>query len=109
MSKTAIQSGIEVLRMSEALDAEGMVLVKNRMNRMMSRNQKRVVLDMTNTASVDLAGLGILVERIRVLRSAKGDIKFCNIKSEVNETLQLVGLNGLIESYPTREAAVASF
>ena len=109
MKRTNGKSSIEVLRCSQTLDADGMVSMKNRMNRLMSRNQKKVVLDLSRTCSMDLAGLGMLVERIRVLRSAKGDIKFCNVRPELHETLQLVGLNGLIESYPSQEAAVNSF
>ena len=109
MKKGAGKSSVEVLRCSNALNAEEMVSMKNRMNRLLNRNQKKVVLDMSNTSSIDLAGLGILIERIRFVRSAKGDVKFCNLKREVSETLQLVGLNGLIESYPSREEALASF
>jgi anti-sigma B factor antagonist len=99
----------EVLSCSESLDANEMVSMKIKMNRLISRNQKNVVLDMSRTFSIDLAGLGILVERVRALRSMDGDIKFCSIRQEVFETLRLVGLNGLIEAYPTREEALASF
>jgi serine/threonine-protein kinase RsbW len=100
---------VEVLNCSSALDADEMVSIKNRMNRLISRNQKNVVLDMSQTSSIDLVSLGILVERLRTLRSLNGDIKFCNIRPEVHEVLQLVGLNGLMESYGSREEALASF
>ena len=101
--------GVEVLNCSQALDADEMVSMKNKMNRLISRNQKNVVLDMSQTSSVDLAGLGILVERLRTIRSLNGDIKFCNIRPEIYQVLQLVGLNGLMELYPSREEALASF
>ena len=101
--------GIEVLNCSRALDADEMVSMKNKMNRLISRNQKNLVLDMSQTSSVDLAGLGILVERLRTMRSLNGDIKFCNIRPEIYQVLQLVGLNGLIEFYSSREEALASF
>ena len=109
MKKLNGRTGIEVLRCAQALDADGMVSMKNRMNRLMNKNRKKVVFDLSRTSSADLAGLGILVERVRALRSVKGDIKFCNVRPELNETLQLVGLNGLIESYPSCEAAINSF
>lgn len=100
---------IEVLDCSESLGAEEMVVMKSKMSRLLNRNQKHVVLDMRKTSFVDLVGLGMLVEKLRALRSEKGDIKFCNLRPEVFQTLQLVGLNGLIESYSSREEALASF
>ena len=108
MKKTS-DINIEVLNCSEALNANEMVSMKNRMNRLINRNQKRVVIDMSRTASVDLAGLGILIERLRTMRSLKGDIKFCNLNPEVQQVLHMVGMNGLIETFSSREEAVASF
>jgi serine/threonine-protein kinase RsbW len=107
--RRASHLSVEVLSCSSALNADEMVSIKNRMNRLISRNQKNVVLDMSQTSSIDLVSLGILVERLRTLRSLNGDIKFCNIRPEVDEVLQLVGLNGLMESYGSREEALASF
>ena len=107
--RRTIKSEIEVLNCSESLGADEMVAMKNKMNRLANRNQKNVVLDMSRTSSVDLAGLGMLVERIRIMRSDKGDIKFCNLRPEICETLQMVGLNGLIESFGSCEEAVQSF
>jgi anti-anti-sigma factor len=100
---------VEVLNCSESLGADEMVVMKNKMSRLNNRNHKQVVLDMCQTSSVDLAGLSMLIERLRTIRSEKGDVKFCNLRPEVYETLQLVGLNGLIESYASREEALASF
>jgi anti-sigma B factor antagonist len=99
----------EVLNCSESLDANEMVAMKSKMNRLIHKNQKRVVLDLSHTSSIDLAGLGILIERLRFLRSVDGDVKFCNVRPEVDYTLRLVGLNGLIETYSSRAEAVASF
>jgi len=107
--KKTLDRNIEVLNCSESLDANEMVSMKNRMNRLINRNQKRVVLDMSRTASIELAGLGILIERLRTIRSLSGDIKFCNVRPEVQEILHLVGLNGLIETYHSREEALKSF
>ncbi len=107
--KRTTKSEAEVLNCSEVLGANEMVAMKNKMNRLLHRNQKRVILDLSRTSIIDLAGLGILVERLRTIRSEKGDIKFCNVRPEVCHTLQLVGLNGLIESYSSRAEALASF
>jgi len=107
--RRASNGGVEVLSCSEALNADEMVSMRSRMNRLISKNQKNVVLDMSQTSSVDLVSLGMLVERLRAMRSLNGDIKFCNLRPEIFQVLQLVGLNGLIEFYSSREEALASF
>ncbi len=100
---------VNVVRCNGDLNATAMVTVKNKVRRLMSKNHKNVLLDLSSVKHVDLAGLGILVERIKKIRDVDGDIKLCNVQPQVNETFRLVGVSKLIESYPTKEAALRSF
>jgi len=100
---------VEVLTCSFRLDAGAMVKLKDRMNQLVKKNQKRVLLDLGKTRQADLAGIGMLIERVRMMRSLKGDIKLCNLRRPVLDTLQMVGVSKLIDSYNSREAALKSF
>ena len=100
---------VEVLRCNGDLNAATMVTFKNKVRRLMEKNHTNVVLDLKKAKHVDLAGLGILVERIKKIRSLKGDIKLCNVRPQVNATFRLVGVSKLIESFPTEEDALRSF
>ena len=101
--------GVDVLRFNGDLDAFSMIKMKDRMNRLLSMNHKRLLLDMKDTKHVELAGVGILVDRLRKAREQKGDIKLCNLRPEVVRTFQMIGVNGLMESYSTEEEAILSF
>ena len=101
--------GVDVLRFNGDLDALSMIKMKDRMNRLMNRNHKRLLLDLQETKHVELAGVGILVDRLRKVREQKGDIKLCNLRPEVERTFQMIGVNGLMESYSTEEEAILSF
>ncbi len=101
--------GVDVLRFNGDLDALSMIKMKGRMNRLLNRNHKRLLLDLKDTKHVELAGVGILVDRLRKVREQKGDIKLCNLRPEVERTLQMIGVNGLMESYSTEEEAILSF
>lgn len=103
------QFDVEVLDCSSRLDASTMVKIKQRMNRFVKRNHTKVLLDLEKTRHVDLAGLGILIERLRILRALNGDIKLCNLRRQVSEMLRLVGVSRLMESYESREEALRSF
>lgn len=101
--------GVDVLRCNGNLDVFNMMKMKSRMNRLLNRNHKRLLLDLRETKHVELAGIGILVDRLRKIREQKGDIKLCNLRPEVEKTFQMIGVNGLIESFSSEEEAIRSF
>ena len=103
------RTGVEILRCPGDLNASQMVQIKSRFNRLLNRHRKFFLLDLRRANHADLAGLGILIERIRRVRSMKGDIRLFNLRPEVLDILRLVGLNQVISTYPTEEEARRSF
>ncbi len=91
------------------LNALSMIKMKDRMNRLLNKNHKRLLLDLKETRHVELAGVGILVDRLRKVREQKGDIKLCNLRPEIERTFQIIGVNGLMETFSSEEEAVRSF
>ena len=104
-----VKTGVNVLRFDGNLDALNMIKMKDRMNRLLSKNHKRLLLDLKETKYVELAGVGILVDRLRKIREQKGDIKLFNLRPEVERTFQMIGVNGLMETFSSEEEAVRSF
>ena len=107
--RTRANMGVEVLRCDGDLNAGEMIKIKDRLTRLLNRNQKNLLLDLKKTKRVELAGLGILVDRLMKVRAQKGDIKLCNIRPEVEETFRMIGVNDLMESFHSEEEAIKSF
>ena len=103
------KESVDVFRCKGDLNAISMVSFKNKVSKLMLKNHKHVLLDLNKTRHVDLAGLGILVERIKKIRAIDGDIKLCNVQPQVHETFRLVGVSRLIESYSSEAEAIRSF
>ncbi len=101
--------GVDVLRFNGDLDALSMIKMKDRMNRLLNKNHKRLLLDLKETRHVELAGVGILVDRLRKVREQNGDIKLFNLRPEIERTFQIIGVNGLMETFSSEEEAVRSF
>ncbi len=101
--------GVDVLRFAGSLNASEMIKMKSRMNRLLNKNHKKLLLDLKQTRHVELAGVGILVDRLRKIREQKGDIKLCNLRPEVEKTFRMIGVNGLMEAYSSEEEAIRSF
>jgi anti-anti-sigma factor len=109
MGLRATIDDVAVLMCDGDLNAQAMVRFKSQVSHLLKHRRLCVVLDLERTKHVDLAGLGILVERLKAVRAAHGDLKVCNVRPQVYETFRLVGVSKLIESYPSREEAARSF
>ena len=107
--RSRAKMGVDVLRFDGDLNVVEMIKLKNRLTRLVNKNHKKLLLDLSRARHVELAGLGILVDRLRRVRAQKGDIKLCNMHPEVEKELRMVGVNGLIESFPSEEEAIRSF
>jgi len=100
---------VGVVRCPGDLNARHMVQMRNRLSRLTNQNRKFLLLDLKRARHVDLAGLGILVDRIQKLRREHGDIRLFNLRPEVSNMLRMIGVAGVIASYPTEEEARRSF
>ena len=108
-TQVQIKEEIEVIRCNGDLSANSMIIFKNKVKKLIDKNQKKMILNLGKAENVDLAGLGILVERIRQVRAVNGDIKLCNVSPNLQEAYRMVGVSKLIESFPTEMEALRSF
>ncbi|OGW79066.1 MAG: hypothetical protein A2Z83_02275 [Omnitrophica bacterium GWA2_52_8] len=101
--------GVEILRFEGDLSTSEMIRIKERLSRLLKHNHKKLLLDLKRAKHVELAGLGILVDRLMKVRAQKGDIRLFNIHPEVERTFQMVGIGKLMESFSSEEEAIRSF
>jgi anti-sigma B factor antagonist len=107
--RSRTKMGVDVLRFQGDLDVLEMVKMKDRLSRLLKKNHKKLLLDLGRTKRIELAGLGILVDRLMKVRAAKGDIKLCNLRPEVKSALNMIGVGELMESFSNEEEAIRSF
>ena len=106
---TKTVSDISIVECRGDINATSMVSLKNMLRRLMERNRSKVVLDIGKAKHVDLAGLGILVERIREARDAEGDIRICNMRPSVRKAFKMVGVYKVLDTFSSQTSAVRSF
>ncbi len=107
--RSRYKMGVEVLRFHGDLNASEMIRIKNRLTRLLNKNHKKLLIDLKETRHVELAGVGILVDRLLKIRAQKGDIKLCNLRPEVEKTFQMIGVGDLMQSFHSEEEAIRSF
>ncbi len=69
---------------------------------------RHFVLHLGDVKFVDSSGLGLLVRLAASTRSARGDLKLCNLSREVAHVLQLTNLNRVLESHGSEADAITA-
>ena len=70
---------------------------------------KDIVLHLGEVTFIDSSGLGMLVRLLASARAAGGDIKLCNVPSEIHHTLRITNLITLFETHETQLEAISTF
>lgn len=88
-----------VIRFPGTLDAYQMVRLKSRLTRLLNRHPKVIFLDLAATRRVELAGLGMLIDRVRRFGNGHGQqIRFSNVSPAVHRTLARAGVDEFLLS-----------
>jgi anti-anti-sigma factor len=65
-----------------------------------------VVLDLSDVATVDAAGILAVSSLVRASRAAGGTLRLCSPNQSVRRLLATVGVHQLVDVYPTRRHAL---
>lgn len=69
----------------------------------------KILIDFTNVEHLSSAALGTLITINNRIRQKGGQLRLCNIDSQIYEVFIITKLNKLFQIYDDREQALASF
>jgi anti-anti-sigma factor len=69
----------------------------------------KLVLDISGVTYLSSAGLRVILGTMQDTRQQGGDVRLVGAKGDVRRVLDMSGVTGIIETFPTAEKAVASF
>ncbi len=70
---------------------------------------KRILLNLDGLQFVSSAGLRAMLTMAKLTQTARGDVRICNAKAVVRDTLETSGFNSLIKMFEDEKAAVAGW
>jgi anti-sigma B factor antagonist len=73
------------------------------------RDRVDIVLNLGEIAFIDSSGLGMLVRLLTSTRSARGDLKLCQVPEVVHKVLKITNLTTLFDTHESEEEAVLAF
>jgi anti-sigma B factor antagonist len=88
---------------------EGTILMREQVRGLISKGQKKILLNLQAVPYIDSSGLGELVSAFTAARKEGGDLKLLNLTQKVRGLLQITKLYTVFEVYDDEEVAICSF
>lgn len=76
---------------------------------LLDSGDNQLVMDLQELTTVDSSGIGLLTRFLTNAKQQGGSMKLVNPSKFVVQTLKLVGLLSLFETYPDAQSATASY
>jgi anti-sigma B factor antagonist len=88
---------------------EGSVVLKDAIRDLLSKGQKRILLNLGDVNYIDSSGIGELVSAFTTVRDQGGDLKLLNLTKKVHDLLQITKLYTVLDVKDDEAAAVKAF
>ena len=88
---------------------EGSVTLRETVTQLLSKNQKKILLNLAEVNYIDSSGIGELVSAFTTVRKQGGDLKLLNLTKKVHDLLQITKLYTVFDVQDDEAAAVKSF
>jgi len=92
------------IRLGTAVDS-----LRQTLEEALASGDTRIVLNLAEVSMLDSSGIGVLMKCLASAKQRGGDIRLVNPSKFVVQTLRMVGLLNLFQTYADDDTAIASF
>ena len=109
-SSTRQVEGVTIVDLSGRITlGDASVAVRDVINDLMGKGNKKVLLNLRDVDYIDSSGIGLLVSSFTTVRSQGGQLKLVNLSKRIGDLLKITKLYSLFDIKDDEAAAVASF
>jgi anti-sigma B factor antagonist len=103
-------NGVTVVDMSGRITlGEGSVVLRDTIRDLLSKGQKKILLNLGNVTYIDSSGIGELVSAFTSVRNQGGELKLLNLTKKVHDLLQITKLYTVFDIKDDETAAIGAF
>lgn len=106
--KVEEREGVHFLRLEGRLDAASSPALEERLDPLYSKENLRVVMDFAQVSYVSSAGMRLLLSASKRMSAAGGRFILISLQQEVEEVLEIAGVDRLLTLCKTEEEAKAA-
>ncbi len=88
---------------------EGSSALRDAMRDMVSKNQKKILLNLGEVSYIDSSGIGELVSGFTTVTNSGGQLKLLNLNKRVKDLLQITKLYTVFDVHEDEAGAIRSF
>ena len=88
---------------------EGSVMLKDTVRELLSKGQKRILLNLGDVNYIDSSGIGELVSAFTTVRNQGGELKLLNLTKKVHDLLQITKLYTVFDVKDDEAQAIAAY
>jgi len=109
-SNTRQVNGITIVDLSGRITlGEGSVLLRDMVRDLVTKGQRKILLNLGDVTYIDSSGIGELVSAFTTVRNQGGELKLLNLTKKVHDLLQITKLYTVFDVKDDEAAAVAAF
>ena len=102
--------GVTIVDLSGRITlGEASVVVRDVINDLMGKGNKKILLNLVEVNYIDSSGIGVLVSSFSSVRSQGGELKLVNLSKRIGDLLKITKVYSLFDVKGDEAAAVASF
>ena len=103
-------NGIVIVDLSGRITlGEGSVLLRDMVRDLVSKGQRKILLNLGDVTYIDSSGIGELVSAFTTVRNQGGELKLLNLTKKVHDLLQITKLYTVFDVKDDEATAVAAF
>ena len=103
-------NGVTIVDLSGRITlGEGSVLLRDMVRDLVTKGQRKILLNLGDVTYIDSSGIGELVSAFTTVRNQGGDLKLLNLTKKVHDLLQITKLYTVFDVKDDEATAVASF
>jgi anti-sigma B factor antagonist len=100
---------ISVIDVNGDIDFREMIRIKDTIGALIEKERTKVVLNLKSVDHINYLSIGLLIERLKLLRNLNGDLKLAGMSPFLRDIFRVVGMDRVFEEYTSLEDAIESF
>ena len=102
--------GITIVDLSGRITlGEGSVVLRDTIKDLLSKGQKKILLNLGDVSYIDSSGIGELVSAFTSVRNQGGELKLLNLTKKVHDLLQITKLYTVFDVKDDEATAISAF
>ena len=100
---------IAVIDVNGDIDLREMVRIKDMIGGLIEKERLKVVLNLKAVDHINYLSIGVLLDRLNLLREMNGDLKLSGMSPYLKDIVRVLGMDSAFEFYASLDEAIESF